>query len=403
MRSGDPVGGDVLDAVAALVAERNRIDARLARSVRAAELSQAPERDGQRSMAAWLRGHCRLSPAEASRLVGNGRAPEHLPALGDAHDAGLVSAEQVAVEQPHGDLVQVVQRHLDDLDPDGPEPDPTEGRSLTLARHTDGSLSIRGELDTVGGETFAVALESLTQADRPAGDERSRAQRLGDALVQSCDDALAAGGLPTLRTVEPHVGPHRPRRPRRPHRPRGRQERRDPRLRRGPLRRPRPLAGLRRHRLPRRGRPRRRAAGPRPRTPPRRPPPAPRGRTARRRLRVHRLRRPDLVGRRPPPRAPDRRRRDQPRELSVALRTPPHPGPPRLPRRTTTRRSMAHLATRRVTDHHSRGTVARRLTAPCGADIRARQRPPPPGPGCCGGWRGRSRRAPAAGRRRGRG
>ncbi|MGY1695102.1 hypothetical protein ACI780_09330, partial [Geodermatophilus sp. SYSU D00814] len=65
--------GDVLDDVAALVAERNRIDAALARRVRAAELAQAPERDGQRSMASWLRGHCRLSPAAASRLVGNGR------------------------------------------------------------------------------------------------------------------------------------------------------------------------------------------------------------------------------------------------------------------------------------------------------------------------------------------
>ncbi|WP_369257328.1 hypothetical protein [Geodermatophilus amargosae] len=79
MCSGDLVGGDVLHAVAALVAERNRIDARLARSVRAAELSQAPERDGQRSMASWLRGHCRLSPAEASRLVGNGRCRSTCP------------------------------------------------------------------------------------------------------------------------------------------------------------------------------------------------------------------------------------------------------------------------------------------------------------------------------------
>src|SRR5918998_510947 len=237
MCSGDLRGGDVLDDVAAAVAERNRQDARLARLVRSAELSQAPERDGQRSMTSWLRGHCRLSVSEAARLVRNGRALEHLPALAEAHDAGLVSAAQVdeaaravtperlsdaaaagvdlavidavftqvAVEQPHADLVQVVQRYLDDLDPDGPEPDPTEGRSLTLARHADGSVSIRGHLDAVGGEKFAVAVESCTQADRPAGDERTRAQRLGDALVQLCDNALAAGSLPTLRTVKPHV------------------------------------------------------------------------------------------------------------------------------------------------------------------------------------------------------
>ncbi|MGY1730997.1 DUF222 domain-containing protein [Geodermatophilus sp. SYSU D01045] len=237
MRSGGLGGGDVLDDVAALVAERNRIDARLARAVRAAELSQAPERDGLRSMTSWLRGHCRLSAAEASRLVRNGRALEHLPALAEAHAAGLVSAEQVAVaaravtperlvaaadagvdlavidavltrvavEQDHAALVQVVQHYCTDLDPDGPEPDPTEGRSLTLSRHADGSLSLRGHLDAVGGERLQTALEAHVQADRPAGDERTRAQRLGDALVQLCDNTLAAGAAPVLRGTRPQV------------------------------------------------------------------------------------------------------------------------------------------------------------------------------------------------------
>ncbi|MGY1727280.1 DUF222 domain-containing protein [Geodermatophilus sp. SYSU D01062] len=237
MRSGEPGSGDVLDDVAALVAERNRIDARLARAVRAAELEQAPERDGLRSMASWLRGHCRLSVPEASRLVRNGRALEHLPALAEAHDAGLVSAEQVAVaakamtperlvaaaaagvdlavidavltgvavERAHADLVQVVQHYCTDLDPDGPEPDPTEGRSLTLARHADGSLSFRGHLDAVGGERLQTALEAHVQADRPAGDDRTRAQRLGDALVQLCDNVLASGSLPLLRGHKPQI------------------------------------------------------------------------------------------------------------------------------------------------------------------------------------------------------
>ncbi len=227
----------MLDDVAALVAERNRLDARLTRQVRVAELSQAPERDGLKSMASWLRGHCRLSVDEASRLVRNGRVLEHLPALAEAHDAGLVSAEQVAVaaravtperlaaaaaqgvdlavidavftgvavEGAHADLVRVVQHYLADLDPDGPEPDPTEGRSLTLSKHADGSLSGRFHLDPVGGEKVQAALEAHVQADRPAGDERTRAQRLGDAFVQVADNALAAGSLPTLRGHKPQV------------------------------------------------------------------------------------------------------------------------------------------------------------------------------------------------------
>ncbi|MGY1778823.1 DUF222 domain-containing protein [Geodermatophilus sp. SYSU D01036] len=237
MCSSELGSGDALDAVAAAVARRNREDARLTRLVRDAENQQAPERDGLRSMTSWLRGHCRLSPAEAARLVRNGRALEHLPALAEAHEAGLVSAEQVAVaaravtperlvaaavagvdlavidavltgvavEREHADLVQVVLHYCTDLDPDGPEPDPTEGRSLTLSRHADGSLSFRGHLDAVGGERLQAALEAHVQADRPAGDERTRAQRLGDALVQVADNALAAGMLPQLRGHKPQI------------------------------------------------------------------------------------------------------------------------------------------------------------------------------------------------------
>ncbi|WP_176450011.1 DUF222 domain-containing protein [Geodermatophilus saharensis] len=111
----------------------------------------------------------------------------------------------VAVEQEHAAQVAVVRRYAQALDPDGPEPDPTEGRSLTLSRHGDGSLSFRGHRDAVGGEKLQAALEPFVQHDRPAGDERTRAQRQGDALVQLADNALAAGSLPTLRTVKPHV------------------------------------------------------------------------------------------------------------------------------------------------------------------------------------------------------
>ncbi len=237
MCSGDVATGDVLDDVAALVAERNRVDARLARAVRAAELSQAAERDGLRSMASWLRGHCRLSGAAASRVVTAGRALAHVPVLTEAADAGLVTAEEVAeaarlvtperltalaaagvdladvdgvltgvaVEAEHAVLTQVVGHHLARLDPDGPEPDPTHGRSLTIARHTDGSISGRFHLDAVGGEKLRTAVEAHVQADRPAGDTRTRAQRQGDALVQLADNALATGSVPVLRTVRPHV------------------------------------------------------------------------------------------------------------------------------------------------------------------------------------------------------
>ncbi len=121
-----------LDRVSRLLEARNRIDAELTRAVRAADLGQAPEDDGKKTMRSWLRGHGRLSAGTASRMVLAG-------------------------------------------------------------------------LDALGGEKLAAALESLLQADRPKGDRRTRAQQLADALVQLCDNQLAAGGLPLLRTVKPHV------------------------------------------------------------------------------------------------------------------------------------------------------------------------------------------------------
>jgi len=134
--------------------------------------------------------------------------PENLAAAAeqgvDLAEVDAVLAETAATRQ-HVHLSQVVHHYLARLDPDGPEPDPTEGRSLTLAKHSDGSLSGRFELDAVGGEKVQAALESFVQADRPKGDLRNRAQQLGDALVQLADVALASGKLPILRTVKPHV------------------------------------------------------------------------------------------------------------------------------------------------------------------------------------------------------
>jgi hypothetical protein len=215
----------------------NRLAAEIICTVRECDAMGAAEDDGLKTMAAWLRGHAHLSPAAAAQLVHNGRALEHLPVLAAAFADGAVTAAQVAVvaqvaapealadaaaqgidlpaidqalttvatTQPHDRLVAVVRHYRDALDPDGPEPDPTEGRRLTFARHADGSLGISGQLDPVGGEKLQAALEAITQAARPKGDTRTRAQQQADALVQLADTALAAGQLPVCRTVKPHV------------------------------------------------------------------------------------------------------------------------------------------------------------------------------------------------------
>ncbi|MDQ1660524.1 MAG: hypothetical protein QOJ68_504 [Blastococcus sp.] len=230
-------GPQVLERTGRLLRVRNRLEAQLARSVREGELTQSSETDGQASMQSWLCGLGRLSGAAARRLVAIGRAGEHLPAVAAGFAEGRFTAEQVAAiapvarpenlaaaaaqgvdvtqidgvlaetaaVRPYAELKQVVYHYLERLDPDGPEPDPTEKRALSIVKHADGSVTLRGELDAVGGEKVHAALESMLQANRSKGDMRRRAQQLGDALVQLADNALASGNLPFLRTVKPHV------------------------------------------------------------------------------------------------------------------------------------------------------------------------------------------------------
>src|SRR3954451_14869153 len=371
---------ELLDRVAELVRARDRIDAELARTVRRAELAQAPEHDGVKTMAAWLRGHARLSPAAAGQLVRNGRALEFLPAVAAGSAAGAITAEQGGVLAPvprpetlgaaadqgveiaevdlvlaetaatrqHVQLGRVVGHYLARLDPDGPEPDPTEGRSISLARHSDGTVALRGQLDTVGGEKLAAALESLVQADRPAGDRRSRAQRLGDALVQLADNALASGDLPRLRTVKPQMLVLVP--------PAALV---DPTTGAGAATTGfgAILSAARARGAACDGTLTRIVLGPDGM-------PLDHGRT--RRLVSPQLRRavelrdrqcvfagcgaPTPWCQRPSCARVDQRRPDLPGELGAAVRTTPHQGPPRLPHPTTTRRPMAHLAPRRHQD-----------------------------------------------------
>ena len=227
----------LLDRCVGLVRARNRLEAMLTRTVRRADTAQAAEHDGHASMRPWLRNHLRLSAREAGRLVHNGRVLEVLPAVASSFAAGAVTAEQVSVIAPvaaldvqaeavgqgidlaevdrvlaevattqvHAALGAVVQHFLDRLDPDGTEPDPTEQRAVSIARHADGSISGRFELDAVGAEKVCAVLESFVQADRPKGDQRTRSQQLGDALAQWADVTLAAAQAPILRTVKPHV------------------------------------------------------------------------------------------------------------------------------------------------------------------------------------------------------
>src|SRR4051794_18793067 len=168
-------GPQVLDRTAALVAARNMLEAELARTVREGELTQAAEGDGIKTMGSWLRGHHGLSASTTTTLVRIGRSLDHLPAMAAAYAAGRLSTDAAAViatvtkpeylakaaalgvdlaggdatlaqtaqTRPHTELAQVVHHYLNRLDEDGPEPDPTDGRRLSVVEHPDGSASGR--------------------------------------------------------------------------------------------------------------------------------------------------------------------------------------------------------------------------------------------------------------------
>ena len=150
--------------------------------------------------------------------------------------------------------------------PTAQNPTPPRAGSLTIVKHSDGSISGRYEFDPVGGEKFQSVLESFLQKNRPAG--RHPHPRPATRRRRSCSGPTSRSPParpPVLRTVKPHVvvtigiedlvdpatGPAA----------------RQHGLRRRHLRRPRPHAGLRRQRHSHRHRPRRPTLRPGPHPP----------------------------------------------------------------------------------------------------------------------------------------
>ena len=277
---------------------QNRLDAELARTrPRGPSSPRPPSTTGRSRCRPGCAGTCGSRRRAAHRLVRTGRALEHLPAVAAAFADGRVTAEQVAViapvatpEEPgrgrragrrpgrgrracwprppppasYAQLGQVVHHYLARLDPDGPEPDPTEGRRCPSPSTPTAAAPAAFDLDAGRrGEGRRPRWSPSCRPTGPPGDDRTRAQQLADALVQLADNALAAG-----QPADPAHGQaargrhHRARRPGRPAPP----ARAPPRTGFGArdLRRPGPLAGLRRQHHPHRHRPRGPAAGPRP-------------------------------------------------------------------------------------------------------------------------------------------
>jgi hypothetical protein len=174
---------------------------------------------GSTSPIDWIRHQCRMSGQAAARSVATGEEVANLPAsvsaleegrIGFAHLALLAGTER-AVQRSgtfeEGPLLEQalehsVSRFFHDCDHARHAADAAtvlaehvnavECRRLELSRCEDGRVVIRGLLDPVGGAALRVALGPLSGRSG-IGDDRPRARRLADGLVELAMHSLDHG------------------------------------------------------------------------------------------------------------------------------------------------------------------------------------------------------------------
>jgi hypothetical protein len=189
-------------------------------------------RQGSISSIDWIRHRCRMSGNVAARSVATGEAAAQLPASVAALEAGrigfghlaLMAGTERAVERAGrsfderpllelalehsvgrfaedctharhaADAATVLAEHVNAVD----------CRRLELSKCEDGLVALHGLLDPVGGAALRVALGPLC-ARSGAGDERPRARRLADGLVELAMHALDHGFATEGATTRTHL------------------------------------------------------------------------------------------------------------------------------------------------------------------------------------------------------
>ena len=189
---------------------------------------------GSTSPIDWVRHHCAMSVNAAARAVATGEETPLLPASVAALEAGRIGFAHLALlagtvravrgstgdsgfdEGPLLDLAMehsvsrfafdcTHARHVADAAGVLTEHvAAVEYRRLELTRCEDGRIAIRGLLDPVGGATLRVALAPLCKPTG-AGDDRPRARRNADALVELATHALDHGFTTDNRAYRTHL------------------------------------------------------------------------------------------------------------------------------------------------------------------------------------------------------
>jgi hypothetical protein len=202
-----PADGATLAAVVAL---RDRLDARISHAVAAQDHAGLWELDGATSMTAWLTDRAAMPRARAAATVARARKLTHLPVTAAAWRDGVLSSGQVEAITANldADTVAVFAHHetgmvatLAELSvrdvasvmgawrecataQRDPKPEPPQ--ALYLSRTLGGRWRLDGNLGAETGELLATALRLAQSPDVDGEPARPPATRRGDALGDIC-------------------------------------------------------------------------------------------------------------------------------------------------------------------------------------------------------------------------
>lgn len=232
-----------------LTAVQRRLDAAVLRTVETFDTTQAWQRDGAASAAAWMRANLRVTPGAARQAVRTARRLRELPVMEKALRDGAISRDHVRVVSEAMDrtparretiaaaeptfrdaarrldpaqLARVVTRWTHTVDPLGAlanEQAIHAQRFFTASRTFDGAVAISGLLGPEQGAVVMSALEAMATTDYRStragrngdngsdggADERTAGQRRADAFVDLCRSYLDVGFAPEIAGVRPHV------------------------------------------------------------------------------------------------------------------------------------------------------------------------------------------------------
>jgi uncharacterized protein DUF222/HNH endonuclease len=182
----------------------------------------------------WVRHNCKVNSSTAADCLHVGEQLANLPKTLEAVQDGRIGFAHAAIIARHAQAIT----HSDSAEPFDEAPflkaalktsvsklwyhamhqwhraDPegvadeqrriVEERYLRFTDSEDGTVYLKGALDSASGATVRTALEPMAQA---IGDDdlRSRERRQADALIELAEHALDTGAVPQHTSVRPHV------------------------------------------------------------------------------------------------------------------------------------------------------------------------------------------------------